>query len=171
MSNKNGLEIERKFLIRYPNFNVIHFQSKVDISQSYLVRNSTDVERRIRSWSEGGSTKYFYTEKKFLTGLTRQEVERKVSKSEYDTLKLEVDGSIVTVEKSRYTIDCKGLTFEVDTYPFSKKLAIMEVELESETQGYTIPEGIKVVKEVTGIYDYANIPLCESQSFPEDALY
>lgn len=166
MGSNDNLEIERKFLIEYPNFELVKYNSKVDISQSYLVRKDIEVERRIRSWCENGITKYYYTEKKFLTGFTRQEVERKISKSEYDNFNLEVDNSIVTVEKSRYTIDFDGLTFEVDIYPFSNELAIMEVELERENQEYTIPNGISVLKEVTGIKEYGNIPLCTAKKFP-----
>ena len=102
----------------------------------------------------------------FLTGFTRQEVEREISKTEYDKLSLEVDSSIVTVEKVRYLLDYNHLTFEIDVYPFSKVLAIMEVELESETQQYTIPKNIKVLKEVTGIKEFGNIPLCTARTFP-----
>jgi CYTH domain-containing protein len=170
MANNNNLEIERKFLIEYPNFNAVEYESKVEIFQAYLVRLSHEVERRIRSWSENGSTKYYYTEKKFLTGFTRQEVETEVSKSEYDSLALSIDNSIVTVEKTRYTIPSQGLTFEVDVYPFSKQYAIMEVELESETQEYNIPNGISVLREVTGISEYANIPLCTKKAFPTNSL-
>jgi len=165
-SNSNNLEIERKFLIEYPNFENICFDRKVDISQSYLVRKSTDVERRIRSWSEDGTTRYFYTEKKFLTGFTRQELETELSKQDYDILKLEVDNSLVIVNKSRYTIDVDRLTFEIDVYPFSKEYAIMEVELDNENQEYNPPKDINILKEVTGVKQYSNISLCTTKKFP-----
>lgn len=164
--SKNNLEIERKFLIEYPNFELIKYRSKVEISQSYLIRVNPNVERRIRAWIQDNSAKYYYTEKMFLTGFTRQEVEREISKTEYDKLSLEIDSSIVTVEKVRYLLDYNHLTFEIDVYPFSKVLAIMEVELESETQQYTIPKDIKVLKEVTGIKEFGNIPLCTARTFP-----
>jgi CYTH domain-containing protein len=166
MSSRDNLEIERKFLIEYPNFDDVRYQSKVDISQAYLVRNDPNVERRIRSWSEGGVTKHYYTEKRFLSGFTRQEVESEISTATYESLSNELDQSIVAVEKTRYTIPSGGLTFEVDVYPFSKQYAIMEVELESESQEYSIPNGIEVIKEVTGISEYANVPLCTKRAFP-----
>lgn len=166
MSNSNNLEIERKFLIEYPNLDTLPFSSKIDISQSYLIRIDPNIERRIRSWCENGITKYFYTEKKFLSGFTRQEIESEISKEEYDSLMFELDTSIVTVEKVRYTLDSNGLIFEMDIYPFSKEYAIMEVELNSESQEYTPPKSINIIKEVTGINEYANIPLCTAGKFP-----
>lgn len=168
MANNNNLEIERKFLIEYPNFENLEYQSKVEIFQAYLVRKSPEIERRIRLWNENNTSKYYYTEKKFLTGFTRQEVEKEISKSEYDTLALSIDNSIVTIEKTRYTVPNQDLTFEIDVYPFSKQYAIMEVELESESQEYSIPSGISLIKEVTGMREYANIPLCTRKEFPKD---
>lgn len=166
MSNSNNLEIERKFLVEYPNLDTLPFNRKIDISQSYLVRVNPNIERRIRSWRENNITRYFYTEKKFLTGFTRQEVESEISKDEYYSLMSELDSSIVTIEKVRYTLDSNGLTFELDTYPFSKEYAIMEVELNSESQEYIPPKSINIIKEVTGINEYANIPLCTVRKFP-----
>lgn len=164
----NHLEIERKFLIEYPNFEKIGFNRKIGITQTYLTRKDDNIERRIRSWRENQHIKYYYTEKKFLTGFTREEVETEISKEEYIALKNEEDFSIPTVEKIRYTLDFNHLTFEIDVYPFSNEYAIMEVELESENQEYTIPKNIKIVKEVTGIREYGNISLCEAKSFPID---
>lgn len=165
--NNNNLEIERKFLIEYPNFNKIDYDKKIKISQSYLIRKNDDIERRIRYWCEDDVSKYYYTEKKFLSGFTRQEVETEITQQQYDNLLKEVDTSIVTVEKIRYTISYCSLIFEIDVYPFSKKFAIMEVELDDENQAYTIPSGINVLKEVTGIKEFGNIPLCTSKKFPE----
>ncbi|MGN1412394.1 MAG: CYTH domain-containing protein [Oscillospiraceae bacterium] len=162
------LEIERKFLIKYPDFETVEFNRKIGITQTYLTRKDSDIERRIRSWNEDGNVKYYYTEKKFLTGFTREEAETEISKIEYDNLKKEKDYSIPTVEKTRYTLDFNNLTFEMDIYPFSNKCAIMEVELKSENQEYTIPKDIDIIKEVTGIKEYGNIPLCKAQKFPID---
>lgn len=166
MSNSNNLEIERKFLVEYPNLDTLPFNRKIDISQSYLVRVNPNIERRIRSWRENNITRYFYTEKKFLTGFTRQEVESEISKDEYYSLMSELDSSKVTINKVRYTLDSNGLTFELDIYSFSKEYAIMEVELNSESQKYTPPKYINIIKEVTGISEYANIPLCTARKFP-----
>lgn len=167
MSTNNNLEIEKKYLIEYPNFSEVNFDSKVEITQSYLTRQTPEVERRIRSWKVGDHTKYYYTQKRFLTGYTREEIETEVSKEEYDRLSLEVDTTLVTVEKFRYTLQYQGLTFEVDVYPFSKQYAILEVELQDEQQSFTIPNGLNVLKDVTGVKEYANIPLCVAQSFPK----
>ncbi len=166
--NNNNLEIERKFLISCPNFSKVEYVNKIDILQSYLVRERPEVERRIRLWSENGITKYYYTEKQRISGFTRQEVESEITPLQYKELQAEIDSSSVTVEKSRYTIVSGEHLFEVDVYPFSDNYAIMEVELLSETQPYTVPNSINVIKEVTGIPEYANIPLCKAKAFPEE---
>lgn len=166
MSNNNNLEIEKKFLIKYPNFEYFNFNKKIKISQSYLIRENPEIERRIRSWNENNSTKYYYTEKRFLTDFTREEIESEITKNKYVHLKSQIDSDLVTVEKTRYTTDFNHLTFEIDVYPFSTDYAIMEVELENIHQNYTIPPQIDVIKEVTGIKEYSNISLCTSQFFP-----
>lgn len=166
MHSNSNLEIERKFLIKYPNFGNFIFNKKVNISQSYLIRENPEIERRIRLWKEDDNIQYYYTEKKFLTSSVREEVEKEITESEYNSLKSQIDDTIVTVEKTRYTLNYSNLTFEIDVYPFSNDYAIMEVELEDESQKYTIPKGIELIKEVTGIKEYGNVPLCTAKEFP-----
>ena len=79
------LEIERKFLIYYPNIKELEAMpncTKVDITQTYL-KSTDDVERRVRARGIDGDYLYYLTEKKKITGLKRVETERKLTQNEY----------------------------------------------------------------------------------------
>ncbi|MDE6781654.1 MAG: hypothetical protein K2J40_09370, partial [Ruminococcus sp.] len=71
------------------------------------------------------------------------------------------------VEKTRYCFDYCGQLFELDVYPFSDKLAVMELELESEQQEIIFPENIGVIMEITGDSAYSNASLAAAGAFPE----
>ena len=65
MSNNNNLEIERKFLIRYPAESVLKTIPACDrsaIVQTYL-ESEPGVTRRVRMRSYCDGTKYYKTEK------------------------------------------------------------------------------------------------------------
>ena len=66
----NGIEIERKFLIEYPDASVLSGCKRADIVQTYLCSPS-DEEIRVRARTEGDSTVYFKTVKKKLGGFPR----------------------------------------------------------------------------------------------------
>jgi CYTH domain-containing protein len=56
--------------------------------------------------------------------------------------------------------------YEIDIYPEWKKQAIMEIELKSEDEEVILPEGIKVIKEVTGDPSYSNFEM--AKNMPEE---
>ena len=79
------LEIERKFLIEYPNIEWLTCNQaceKVEIIQTYLISNENE-ERRVRQRGKNGHYVYFETIKRKLSDLKRVEVERRLSKEEY----------------------------------------------------------------------------------------
>ena len=47
----------------------------------------------------------------------------------------------MTIHKVRYCLPEGGLVFEIDVYPFWRRLAVMEVELQREEQSFTVPRG------------------------------
>ncbi len=79
--NHGGLEIERKFLVFLPDEKDIPITEKWEITQTYLNRPDPDVQRRVRRIIINGSTTYYYTEKRRLTGITREENEHENMKS------------------------------------------------------------------------------------------
>ena len=152
------LEIERKFLIYYPDIKKLEEMpncTKVNITQTYLKSND-DVERRIRARGIDGDYLYYLTEKKKISELKRVEVERKLTQDEYLDLLMEADNTLHTIHKTRYCLTDNSQYFEIDIYPEWDNQAIMEIELSSEDQEVVLPSYIQVVKEVTDDESYKN---------------
>lgn len=155
--NKNGLEIERKFLICLPDCKAISLMENttvMKISQTYLNDDS-----RIREIEEKGKVYYIKTVKKKISEITRLEKECQISRQEYlSSLKDKRKGT-KTITKTRYAVNLDGLVFEIDVFPFWNDRAFLEVELQSENQPIEIPDFIKVIKEVTFDPRYKNFSL------------
>ena len=152
------LEIERKYLIYYPNIKELEAMpncTKVDITQTYL-KSTDDVERRIRARGIDGDYLYYLTEKKKISELTRVETERKLTQDEYLELLMEADNKLHTIRKTRYCLSENNQYFEIDTYPEWDNQAIMEIELSSEDQEVKVPDFIHIVQEVTDDERYKN---------------
>lgn len=151
-------EIERKFLIEYPNIDTLEQLpncQKVEIIQTYLKSNK-DEEVRIRQRGQNGHYTYTKTTKKTIDALTRLETEKRISKDEYLKLLLEADTTKHQIRKDRYCLVYKKQYFEIDIYPFWKDKAIMEIELTNKNQSVEFPKIIKIIKEVTGDPNYLN---------------
>ena len=69
----SNLEIERKFLVGFPDVSLLDIKRRIAIVQTYLTNGANGSQRRVRSVDENGSVKYTYTEKIFLTPVTRKE--------------------------------------------------------------------------------------------------
>jgi CYTH domain-containing protein len=147
----DGLEIERKYLIALPDESLLRQRcSRVyRMEQTYLLARP-GVTARVRCRSCAGQTAYFYTEKERLSDMTHVEREREITASEYDESLRNRDPAGETICKTRWCLPWQALTFEIDVYPNWKKLAVMEVELSSEQQAFTLPPEIRVLREVTG---------------------
>ena len=157
-------EIERKFLIYYPNVKELESKpncTKVDITQTYL-KSSDGVERRLRSRGIEGDYVYYLTEKKKISNIKRIEVERRLTQEEYLKLLNEADNKLHTIHKTRYCLTENNQYFEIDVYPEWDKEAIMEIELSSEDEKIKSPESIKIIKEVTNDEKYKNINMAKT---------
>ena len=163
-------EIERKYLIYYPNIKQLESMSnctKVDIIQTYLKSNS-DIERRVRARGIDGNYVYYLTEKRKITGLKRIEIERKLTQDDYLALLIESDNRLHTIHKTRYCLSENNQYFEIDIYPEWDNQAIMEIELSDEDQEIKIPEFIKIYKEVTDDERYKNYQM--SKEMPKQLV-
>lgn len=161
-----ALEIERKFLIEKPNLEWIKNNTDcevLEIVQTYLGRNSEGFGNRVREIKINGVKKYFHTAKKSLSGITRIELEKEITKLEYDR-HLENKKDRISLEKTRYIIKLNNLKYEIDIYPFWNETAILEIELKNEKQKFEIPDFIKVIGEVTNNLDYSNQSLAKKYS-------
>lgn len=143
------LEIERKFLIEMPDRTLLdRCPVRWEMWQTYLLSRpgiSARVRRRV-----GESEQFFHTEKQRLTDRTCVEREREIDAREYEALLAQRDPARVTIHKMRYCLPEGGLVFEIDVYPFWRRLAVMEVELQREDQSFTVPRGLRVLREVSG---------------------
>lgn len=154
------VEIERKYLIEYPDTEWLEAQPAcrpVEIEQAYLTMEDGE-ELRVRRRGAADGYVYFETIKRGGAGLKRTEIERRLTKSEYDAL-VAAAREIHWIRKTRWCLVYKGQYLEIDIYPFWDSKAVLEAELLSEDQKVEIPPEIRVIKEVTGDPDYTNYAL------------
>lgn len=151
-------EIERKFLIEYPDIAKLEADKncgKVEIIQTYLKSND-DKEIRVRQRGNNGSYSYTKTIKQTINGLKRLETEKRLTQAEYINLLMDADTTKHQIRKTRYCLVYNNQYFEIDIYPFWNDVAIMEIELNNESQKIEFPPQIKIIKEVTDDIEYKN---------------
>lgn len=157
--NLNGIEIERKYLIRYPDLSFLTEHAHASsITQTYLLNDSGETER-VRAREENGVCTYTHTAKRWLTKLTREEHEWEISQAEYERLLQRADPARKPICKTRWILPYCGQTFEIDIYPFWTDRAIMELELTSEAQEILLPPEIHILRDVSGEQRYSNSAL------------
>lgn len=157
-------EIERKFLIEYPNLEKLDKMpncSKVEIIQTYLKSNG-DNETRVRQRGQNGYYTYTKTVKRKISNTKRIEIESRISEREYLDLLLEADMTVGQIRKTRYCLTYKNQYFDLDIYPFWKDKAILEIELKNESQKIDFPKFLKIIKEVTEDKEYFNSNIAKS---------
>jgi CYTH domain-containing protein len=157
-----AFEIERKYLIEYPDINLLekYADSKSEIAQTYL-KTDDGFTSRVRKRTTDGVTKYIFTEKKRITDVKCIENEREIGSEEYEKLLKLSDPERRTVEKMRYCIPFNGRVVEVDVYPFWNDRAIAEVEMEDENEEVVLPDFIKVIRDVTAEKAYKNYAIAK----------
>ena len=157
------LEIERKFLIEYPDIDWLENSfncKKIEIIQTYL-KSGEKEEIRVRQRGLNGNYIYFKTIKRKVDELKRIEIEKRLSKDEYLTLLMEADTEKRQIRKNRYCLMSDNQHFEIDVYPFWNDKAILEIELSDENAEIVFPEQIKIIKEVTDDDNYKNASLAK----------
>ena len=155
------LEIERKYLIRYPDVRWLEQLPncrKVEIIQTYLLAKPGE-ELRLRQRGEDGSFIYYKTYKRRVNDTTRIEIEEQLSQDEYLDLMMEADPDKRPIRKTRYCLTWENQYFEIDIYPFWKDQAIVEIELSDENEPVRLPEQLELIREVTGDPAFDNAEL------------
>ena len=153
------LEIERKYLIRYPNLDALKRlpqYSKTEITQTYLKSENPAFGERIRKRGTNGVYVYTRTYKRDITPDKRIELEEEITQQAYNTLLTKADPMLQSITKVRYCFSYAGMLFELDIYPFWSDRATLEIELASENESFTLPPFLTVIKEVTGDLRYRN---------------
>ena len=157
------LEIERKFLIKYPDIRWLESIpncQRVEIIQTYLKADENE-EIRVRQRGSGGHYIYCETTKRKVSDLKRVEIERRLTEREYLRLLMDADTTRRQIRKDRYCLTYENQYFEIDVYPFWDDKAILEIELSDENAEIRFPEQIKVIKEVTDDDSYKNASLAK----------
>ena len=163
MEKNLPLEIERKYLIEFPNLKELSkmdgFESS-EIVQTYLVSGNGET-KRVRARETSGKKVYTKTEKIRISDITHIENERELTESEYEeALKLR-DTSLNEVVKTRKIFLYEGHTIEIDIYPFWDEVAIMEIELGSEDEKIAFPDFIRIIRELTHESAFKNRKIAE----------
>ena len=169
--DKAPLEIERKFLIEYPDLSELEAMPDHrvrHISQTYLEAGGDFVGGRIRRVIENGRTSYVYTFKQKISDITRREYERGMSEDEYLSLLPLKKKDTVTIEKDRHVFSWAGLTYELDIYTFWDDKATLEAEVDSEDTDIPMPPCVRLIKEVTHDRRYNNSRLAKNLGKIED---
>ena len=160
------LEIERKFLIGYPDIKALGSMPDYrvrHISQTYLKTEGDLAGGRVRRIEEGGHVSYVYTYKMRISELSRHEYERELTEAEYSELLTHKLDDAVTIEKDRHIFSYMGLTYELDVYSFWDDKATLEAEVDSEDADIPIPPCVKLIKEVTTDRRYNNSKLARNR--------
>lgn len=156
-------EIERKFLIRRPDETMLATRENVIVyhmAQTYLLAGAGTTER-VRCRESNGETRFFHTVKRRLSDLTAEESEQEIDETAYRALLLRAEPARRTIYKTRYAFPYRDHLMEVDIYPFWEKQAVLEIELGSETESYSIPPFLSLLREVTADYRYKNASLAK----------
>lgn len=164
MGEGKHCEIERKYLIRYPDIRTLLAQKDVEqweIVQIYLTVSGPGETRRVRQVVSGGKIRYYKTFKRRLSDLSNEEDEGEIDQLEYIRLSQEVHPDCKPLGKTRYRIPYEGHILEFDIYPFWKDRAILEIELEREDEGAALPDYVRVIRDVSADPAYKNRSLAE----------
>ncbi|MBR1530734.1 MAG: hypothetical protein IJ643_01605 [Eubacterium sp.] len=163
MNNESHIELEKKFLIEYPDLQAIakYNPIKYEIEQIYLV--SEVGSHRIRKRSHFGIPTYFETLKVRITESKCHEYEDVITEPEYEQLKLSADPKKHPINKDRYVFSYGGKVLEVDVFPFWNDKAFLEIELDSEDDNYSIPPEIHIIKDVSDDPEYKNRKLANNK--------
>lgn len=170
MKEKTQIEIERKYIIEKPNISLIRNMPKStesEILQIYLPSENGET-RRIRRRVYKDKTLCYETRKIRIDGMSCTEIEREITPDEFSTLSQSIKEGTTPINKTRYTFDYEGQTFEIDVYPQWQSSAIMETELESREKQVEIPSFINIIREVTGNKSYSNASM--SIEFPKEDI-
>ncbi|MBQ3269660.1 MAG: hypothetical protein IJH09_07045 [Clostridia bacterium] len=163
-------EIERKYLIRYPDIGTLKAQKGVEqweVVQIYLTVSQPGETRRIRQVVSNGEIKYYKTFKRHLSSVKNEEDEGEIDQMEYIRLSKEQQPGCKPLNKTRYRIPYEGHVLEFDIYPFWDDRAIMEIELERENEGAALPDYVRVIRDVSGDLAYKNRSLAENVIYEE----
>jgi CYTH domain-containing protein len=159
-----ALEIERKYLLAHVPDLAHPALSDVErwrIEQVFLAKDS-DWSRRVRRVTlDDGSERYYYTRKRRLSRLAREEDESEIDAAEYASLLAEQSPEHLPLLKTRLIFKHAGRKWELDLFERYPTMVILEVELEREDEEVSPPAFLGPAREVTEEKDYTSRSLAQ----------
>ncbi len=159
------IEIEKKYLIKMPDIDCLikeYHANKSEILQTYLL--SEHEEERVRQRGINGNYWYTNTIKIKINEEERLEQNETISKEEYLACLMRTDTSLKPIRKNRYNFVYKNQYFELDVYPSSYDVAVLEIELTNINSEVGLPPFINVIKDVTEDPRYKNAALAKDMN-------
>lgn len=167
--NNKPLEIEYKFLIEYPDADLLRCQPDYKcqrMTQMYLTLPESFGDEagkcRIRKIECDGKITFIKTFKQTVTQLTRIEIESEITEGEYNVLTAYRTADCFPICKTRHSFSYQGYTCEVDIFPFWNDRAFLEIEVDSEEITPPVPRFLRVIKDVSLDKRYRNSALARS---------
>ena len=165
--NIDGFEIERKFLIAMPDAAFLQGCDNSEIVQTYLL-GEADTTERVRKRVRGEKCEYTHTIKRKLSSMRRIEEEHEIDEAAYLALLERADPGRTPIVKTRSCFYDGGKLWELDVFSFWDDRAFLEIELKDEAEDFTLPAGIRLIREVTDDPRYTNAAL--SLHIPEEEM-
>ncbi len=154
---KPTYEVERKYLIRYPELPVPGELSCEAIEQVYL-KTPPDISERVRE----RAGRYFHTAKIRISGARAEEREEEITRADYASYLERRDPLCAIINKVRRVFLYENQTFELDLFPFWSDRALLEIELSDESDPVIMPPFIHVMREVTDDIRYKNHSIAQA---------
>lgn len=167
-NQKSGVETEKKLIIEMPQISDMARMpsySADEMVQTYLA-SPEGVTHRVRCRVHGGAPTYTETKKVRISAMSAIEDERVIGEDEYRVLLANADEKCHPVLKTRHSFAYDGHTVEIDVYPQWSRSCVLEVELASEDEDFSLPPFIRVIADVTGRREFSNAAM--ARSFPEE---
>ncbi|MGI5207209.1 hypothetical protein ACQEU6_37235 [Spirillospora sp. CA-108201] len=147
------VEIERKFLLgAAPDWSHPAFRDAdvIEYEQVYLKVDGAD-QVRIRRGVRDGRAAYRLARLHRLSDGVREVEERELGRAEYDRLRAGRDPGREIVAKVRRCFAWRGQLFELDdiSRPVSRACHLLELQVESLEQRFTLPDFLVIDREVT----------------------
>ena len=165
-----GIEIERKYVIELPPLDAMRATEGYtcsEITQIY-VEDDPSVTHRVRRRAYPDRVVYTETVKRRIDAISSVEDESEIGEEEYALLAARMKRGTHPVIKTRHTFPYRGRTVEVDVYPEWSRSCILEVELDDPSAEVELPPFIRILREVTGEWEYKNAAM--AHSFPEELI-
>jgi CYTH domain-containing protein len=153
------IEIERKFLLKaMPDI----LPSEIIKIDQFYFKNKEGIWERVRQYdSNVNGKKWIHTIKYRINEMSNEEIEKEISKKEFDKFKTKCYTNKLNarhIRKERWVYPDGDLKWEVDLFKDNYHLIIAEIEIPSEDYELNIPEFInkKSLLEVTGLKQFSN---------------